>query len=128
MLAWAHLKVRASPTSPAVPFTTWNKIDKSWERKASQVLPGIWPIFLYQKLLQANLKILHFYLSQLSGGGRGELNLGVFCKGFQSWLRKSQEISGGLSDEVEGHSDNLQTRSSEIKMGQLGSIALDAGP
>merc|ERR1719411_77650 len=42
-------------------------------------------------------------LSQLPGGGRGQLNLGVLCEGFQSGLRKSQEISGGLSNEVEGH-------------------------
>ena len=65
------------------------------------------------------LKILLFYLSQLSGGGRGEFNLGVFYKGFQSGLRKSQKISGGLSDEIEGHSDNLKTQFCENKMMQL---------
>ena len=59
--------------------------------------------------------LIKFYLSQLPGGGRGQLNLGVLCEGFQSGLRKSQEISGGLSDEVEGHSADLQTDLDENK-------------
>ena len=71
-----------------------------------------------------------FYLSQLSGGGRSQLHLGVLYKGFQSGLRKSQEISGGLCDEVEGHYADLKTESDESKdckeresiLGKLGSI------
>eukprot|EP00088_Acartia_fossae_P007527 TRINITY_DN13541_c0_g2_i1.p2 TRINITY_DN13541_c0_g2~~TRINITY_DN13541_c0_g2_i1.p2 ORF type:complete len:105 (-),score=17.22 TRINITY_DN13541_c0_g2_i1:25-339(-) len=40
-------------------------------------------------------------LSKLSRGGRSQLDLSIFDKGFETGLRKSQERSGGFGNEIQ---------------------------